>query len=123
MLEELRGFQSPFTQEESELPEERLPPSQPPQKPGKHRLKEHSDDYPNVVMSLDERWRVIVCRNGIQWILQYRKSLTKPDLWEGRSYCQTREGLERAIKEKIGRTILEEENADMSKFQEHILEK
>jgi hypothetical protein len=46
-------------------------------------------------IQLNARWRVIACRDGIQWILQYRnraETVSRSD-WRGRSYCRTREAL------------------------------
>jgi hypothetical protein len=57
---------------------------------------EENDTYP-VVASLNSRWRVIVCKNSIQWILQRRRS--GPDSWRGRSFCSTREALVRCARE------------------------
>ena len=49
---------------------------------------ESSDDHP-VLVTLNGRWRVIACRHGIQWILQYRNraETVARDVWRGRSYC------------------------------------
>ena len=55
---------------------------------------ESSDDYGIVVAVLNRTWRVIRCRDGIQWILQSRDSLTAArGIWRGRSYCRTKEAL------------------------------
>ena len=50
---------------------------------------ETADDYFRVIARLNPRWRVIECRDGIQWILQRRGSPEKArrDDWRGRSYC------------------------------------
>jgi hypothetical protein len=32
-------------------------------------LNESYDDYPRVVAKLNDRWRVIECRDRVQWIL------------------------------------------------------
>jgi hypothetical protein len=56
------------------------------------RLVESDDSYPRVVAILNDQWRVIECRDGMRWILQYRnraKSVAK-HTWRGRSYCRTR---------------------------------
>jgi hypothetical protein len=50
---------------------------------------EGSDDYPHVVAVLGEKTRVIVCNEGIQWIVQHKKG----QQWRGRSFCRTREAL------------------------------
>ena len=56
---------------------------------------ESSDDYPDVVAVLNDRWRVIACAAGIQWILQCRRSAETCSTarWQGRSFCRTREAL------------------------------
>src|SRR5262249_28372978 len=52
------------------------------------------DSYSDVVAILNGRWRVIRCRDGIQWILQSRDSVTAAKgIWRGRSYCRTKEAL------------------------------
>jgi hypothetical protein len=65
---------------------------------------EDSDDYHAVVAHLSAGWRVIVCKAGIQWILQRRGSPKKPpaDDWRGRSYCRTSEALIRCAREHAG---------------------
>jgi len=53
---------------------------------------ESSDGYGDVVADLNRQWRVIRCRDGIQWILQSRDSATTAKgVWRGRSYCRTKE--------------------------------
>ena len=57
-------------------------------------LAESDPAYPNI--RLNDRWRVIVCRDGIQRILQARNrsETVARDAWRGRSYCcSTREAL------------------------------
>jgi hypothetical protein len=39
---------------------------------------ESDDDYPCTVAFLNYRWRVIECRDRVQWILQYRAIGQKP---------------------------------------------
>lgn len=65
---------------------------------------ESDDAYQPVVTRLNERWRVIVCRGHIQWILQYRASKeTAPGAgWRGRSYCRSREALLRDVGYRAG---------------------
>jgi hypothetical protein len=56
-------------------------------------LSESVEAYPHV--RLNAGWRVIVCRDGIQWVLQARNgtaTVSSSD-WRGRSYCRTREAL------------------------------
>ena len=61
--------------------------------PPSHR--ERDDAYRNVVAQLAPRWRVIACRDGIQWILQ-RKESSHGGPWRGVSYHTNRDGLLRA---------------------------
>ncbi|WP_421952105.1 hypothetical protein [Pelagibacterium sp.] len=64
--------------------------------------RESADDYHRVIIRLNVDWRVIECRDGIQWILQRRQSsetIAKPD-WRGVSYCRTREALIRCLANK-----------------------
>ena len=62
--------------------------------PGDDARKETSDFYGSVIAILASRWRVIACRNGIQWILQKRTAepLHK-GIWRGQSYHTNRNGL------------------------------
>ena len=73
------------------------PPSQPPSDPHSAKIsREEAEDYRAVVTVLNRRWRVIECRDGIQWILQRRAGLRHGQpRWDGRCYCRTREGLMR----------------------------
>lgn len=61
----------------------------------KKRLSEQAEDYPHVVSTLNSQWRVIRCRDEIQWILQ-RKTGGR---WRPLAYCRTRDGLLRSIRE------------------------
>lgn len=61
-----------------------------------HSRRESDDGYQPVIVHLAPRWRVIECRDGIQWILQHRLSATETPTradWRGRSYLRTRDGL------------------------------
>ena len=51
--------------------------------------REKDEGYHGVVARLNDRWRVIVCQDGIQWILQHREA----SRWRNRSFCQTSEAL------------------------------
>lgn len=58
--------------------------------------RESDDGYQPVIARLAPRWRVIECRDGMQWILQHRISATETPTradWRGRSYLRTRSGL------------------------------
>ena len=55
---------------------------------------EEADDYHAIVAILNDHWRVIVCRAGIQWILQRRAGERHGSArWASRSYCRTKDGL------------------------------
>ncbi|MBR0801730.1 hypothetical protein JQ615_41035 [Bradyrhizobium jicamae] len=66
--------------------------------------KEVADDYDRVVVVLNENWRIIECRDRIQWILQRRGSPKKSrkDDWRGKSYCRTAEVLRQRAYEHAG---------------------
>jgi len=51
---------------------------------------ESSPDYFRTIAYLNSDWRLILCKTGIQWILQRRKGLSK---WEGYWFARTKEGL------------------------------
>lgn len=65
---------------------------------------ETADDYSGFVVQLNPDWRVVECRDRIQWILQGRGSPKKPrrNDWRARSYCRSREGLLRCTREYVG---------------------
>ena len=55
---------------------------------------ESSDSYSDVVAVLNRKWRVIRCRDNVQWVLQSRDSATAAKgVWRGRSHCGTKEAL------------------------------
>jgi hypothetical protein len=62
---------------------------------------ETADDYFGFVAQLNANWRVVECRDQIQWILQRRGSPKKPrrNDWRGRSYCRTSEALIRCTRD------------------------
>ncbi len=63
--------------------------------------RERDDDYGDVIVHIAPRWRVISCRDGIQFILQQR-SVAPPNTgtWSGKSYSTTRSGLIAACSER-----------------------
>lgn len=65
--------------------------------------KESADDYSHVVTRLNPEWRVIVCKDQIQWILQRidgkRHGRTR---WVGRSYLRDRNALIRVCRTNLG---------------------
>ena len=85
--------------------------------------REISDSYSNIVVQLEPRWRVIVCKNAIQWILQKRSS--KPlnkGIWVGVSYLTTRNSLiaicsgRRLLSDPKARAVLEALPARISDY-------
>ncbi|WP_108815666.1 hypothetical protein [Loktanella sp. Alg231-35] len=55
---------------------------------------ESADDYIGFVTDLDARHRVILCRDGLQWIIQVRRGQDRRrGAWRGKSYLTTRESL------------------------------
>jgi len=60
---------------------------------------ESGDIYDRVVVRLNEKWRVVECRAGIQWILQRRKSASDGGGWSSRSFCRTSEAIRRLARQ------------------------
>ncbi|WP_210320213.1 hypothetical protein [Pseudaminobacter soli (ex Zhang et al. 2022)] len=57
-------------------------------------IREEGESYPFKIVDLNERWRVILCKDGIQWILQKRGGLDKGEArWRGMAYYRTKAGL------------------------------
>lgn len=56
--------------------------------------RERDDSYYKVIIHLAPRWRIIECRNALQWIIQRRSA--KPlnrGYWLGKSYLTSRNKL------------------------------
>ena len=62
--------------------------------------RERDDTYGKVIVHLAPRWRVIICKDSIQAILQ-KRSVPFPNTgtWAGRRYCTSREALIRDCSE------------------------
>ena len=56
--------------------------------------RERDDCYADVVIHLASRWRVIICKDGIQWIIQ-KKEASHAGPWRGVSYHTCRDSLMR----------------------------
>ena len=56
--------------------------------------RERDDNYWGVIVVLSDRFRVIVCKDAIQFILQ-KRSVAPPNTgtWAGKSFSTTRDGL------------------------------
>ena len=61
---------------------------------------EENDDYAPLIASLNDAWRVIVCKNSLQWVLQQRRGARNH--WRGSAFCCTREALLRNVRERGG---------------------
>lgn len=59
--------------------------------------REKDDDYDNIVAQLGPLWRVIVCKDDYQWIVQERKGE-----WRSMKFCTSRDGVLRWVKGKPG---------------------
>ena len=67
------------------------------------RGPEEADSYPAVIAILNDRWRVIECRDRMQWILQQRKGQRDGQaVWRGRRFHRDREALVGSIRELCG---------------------
>ena len=56
--------------------------------------RERDDNYQGVIVQLDPRWRIIECRDAIQWIIQKRSAKPlNPGYWLGASYVTDRNKL------------------------------
>jgi hypothetical protein len=55
--------------------------------------RERDDDYGNVVAQLGPDCRVILCTEGLQWIVQRRSGL-----WRSLHYCTSRAGIIRRVR-------------------------
>lgn len=65
--------------------------------------RESADDYGHVVAWLNPRWRVIECKDGIQWIIQQRDAETvAAPRWRSKAYHRTRDTLIDAAKLRAG---------------------
>lgn len=66
---------------------------------------EEADDYPNVVVQNGHLWRVIECRNAIQWIIQLNGGKKHGRArWRNRSYCRTKNVLIELLRSYTGET-------------------
>lgn len=60
--------------------------------------REEADDYRRVVVVLNSDWRIIECRDGIQWILQRRSGERRGQpRWASRKYNRNKEALIRNV--------------------------
>lgn len=55
--------------------------------------REGNTDYAWVVVQLSPRWRVIECRDGIQWIIQHGRLNGGEFRWYSKLHCRSLVGL------------------------------
>lgn len=55
--------------------------------------REGSPDYAWTVAQLSDRWRVIECRDGIQWVIQKSRRNGGETRWYGELHCRSLVGL------------------------------
>lgn len=71
--------------------------------PQKQGLREEADTYPRVVAIVNSRWRVIRCRDDIQFILQHRRgSRDGAPTWRGRRFHVDECALAKSVSELCG---------------------
>ncbi|SFK83491.1 hypothetical protein SAMN05444421_10934 [Celeribacter marinus] len=59
--------------------------------------REKDDSYRSVIVRLAPRWRVILCKDRAQWIIQYRTAdPLHRGVWRGRVYVTTKDSLIRS---------------------------
>jgi len=64
--------------------------------------RERDDNYRGVIYRI-LGWRVIICRDGIQWIIQSSRCAGRRHIeWKGRSYCHSRSVLLRDWRRHTG---------------------
>jgi hypothetical protein len=63
---------------------------------------ESYDEYFRVITRLDEKTRVVECKDRIQWIVQRLKvSSGGQRVWAGVSFCRSKEALLRCVREWV----------------------
>ena len=67
-----------------------LPINDRPTHPVSHR--EADDGYTATIIQFDGRWRLILCKNSIQWIIQKRE-MYPGGKWKGHRYVTSKIGL------------------------------
>lgn len=61
---------------------------------GMHSHRERDDNYHAIAVRLSYRWRVIICRDALQWIVQRRRDAgRRGSEWKGIHYCASRKAL------------------------------
>jgi len=108
------GFLSPTGPVTVDLPTSRTDPQTPasyvPRPLGSPRKRasshrERDDRYRRVVFAIpgEDKWRLIVCKDGCQYILQEQEA---PNSWQGRRFLSRKDSVARAIEELFGEAVL-----------------
>lgn len=65
--------------------------------------RERDENYHRVIYRLSG-WRVIVCKDDLQWIIQRRTHVERlvPEKWQGKHYVTTRDALVRLWRGSTG---------------------
>ena len=71
------------------------------------KTNESSEEYENILFKID-MFRVILCRDRIQFILQKVSGEGTKRQWHSKSYCTCRKSLARCWRDKVGITIPDE---------------
>lgn len=92
----------PLDHDDGAGPRRRVPGAVPRETPTSER--ERDDNYFRIVARLNDRWRVIVCKDAIQWILQKSKSDGGHGRqWRGLKFLTTRDALIESCARLCGR--------------------
>jgi len=70
--------------------------------------RERDDDYAYVIVQLAPRYRVILCPQGLQWIIQKKECSRRAD-WRAEQYLTSRDGL---IEACVKRGLLSNPNTE-----------
>jgi hypothetical protein len=62
----------------------------------------------------EDKWRLIVCKDGFQYILQEREA---PNSWQGRRFLSRKDSVARAIEELFGENVLTLLREQISNFE------
>ena len=101
------------------LDEKTISNSREPKSAQEHR--EEADEYCSIVCRLNDRWRIIICRDHLQFIVQHRRGERRgTPRWQGHSYCQTRDVVERVCRAFAG-SIEANAQAEISRLPDHII--
>ena len=73
-----------------------------------HSRRERDDNYADIVVILAPRYRVILCPQGLQWIIQKKECSRRAD-WRAEQYLTSRDGL---IEACVKRGLLSNPNTE-----------